>query len=167
MSRLQFIAILAYIPFISTSAGQKSNKQWPIYTNVRFQYAICYPEQLLPQGESPNSDGQEFIGPHNQTLLVFGRNAIGDNLSKDEQSAIADLKSTSGKLTYQIRRSSWYVISGSNQGNIFYAKTFFSHGQFKSFRFVYPSTEARELEQVVKKLTVCFSDLAESSVIHQ
>ena len=39
-----------------------SDHVWKSYTNERFQYAICYPEDLLvPQGESPNSDGQKFL----------------------------------------------------------------------------------------------------------
>ena len=47
------------------STGAVASKQpsdrhnWMRYVNVRFQYAICYPQDLfVPQGEPANSDGQ-------------------------------------------------------------------------------------------------------------
>src|ERR1041385_1585764 len=50
---------------------------WKVYTNVRFHYSICYPQDLLvPQGEAENSDGQKFVAKDGAKLIVFGRNAL-------------------------------------------------------------------------------------------
>src|SRR5215469_6044695 len=71
----------------STSAHVPSPSAhvWKRYTNVRFQYSICYPEDLLiPQGESQNSDGQKFLAKDGAQLLVFGRNAMGSAKSFHE-----------------------------------------------------------------------------------
>ncbi len=45
------------------------------YVNVRFQYVIAYPKDVLyPQGEADNGDGQKFMSVHADAVLtVFGR----------------------------------------------------------------------------------------------
>src|SRR5215468_1936487 len=55
---------------------------WKTYTNVRFQYAICYPDELLaPQGEADNSDGQKYLANDGGELIVFGsNNALNESL---------------------------------------------------------------------------------------
>jgi hypothetical protein len=56
-------------------AAANSHLVWKWYGNVRFHYAICYPENLLlPQGESENGDGQIFRGKDGARLTVYGRN---------------------------------------------------------------------------------------------
>ena len=49
---------------------------WATYVNVRFQYSICYPKDLLvPQGESDNSDGQKFLSNKDSAELAAGLGA--------------------------------------------------------------------------------------------
>ena len=64
------------------SIGAVASKQpsdrhnWMTYVNDRFQYAICYPQDLLvPQGEPANSDGQRFLSNKDSAeLAVYGGN---------------------------------------------------------------------------------------------
>jgi len=135
---------------------------WKSYTNVRFQYAICYPEDLLhPQGESPSSDGQKFLARDGAQLIVFGQN---NALSESLRDALADTSSrlagAIGRVTYKVARASWFVVSGQNGKTIFYAKTLYSHDQFKSFELTYNQTETRTYEPLIAHLAGCFVDLA-------
>ena len=69
--------IISLIILRSTSAHEfaASIHVWKSYTNIRYQYALCYPEDLLiPQGESPNNDGQTFLAEDGAQLVVFGQN---------------------------------------------------------------------------------------------
>lgn len=87
----------------------KANPDYELYCNVRFQYCIDYPKQLMtPEPESSNGDGRIFTNQKNEeTLRVFGRNNLdieGRTISLKQQFD-ADLKSltknTTAKVTYQ------------------------------------------------------------------
>jgi hypothetical protein len=147
----------------STSAHVPSPSAfvWKRYTNVRFQYSICYPEDLLiPQGESPNSDGQKFLAKDGAQLLVFGRNAMGESLKDALASTEARLTDSSGKITYRALRPNWFVVSGQNANADFYAKTLYSRDQFKSFELTYDHSATAVYKPLIGRLASCFADLA-------
>jgi hypothetical protein len=136
---------------------------WQSYTNVRFQYAICYPADLLvPQGESPNSDGQKFLAKDGAQLLVFGRNnALDESLGDVLAHTKARLADTQGRVTYKVLKPNWFVISGQNDQTIFYAKTLYSHDQFKSFELSYNRSTAAIYQPLIGRIAACFTDLAQ------
>ena len=151
------------------SIGAVASKQpshrhnWMTYVNVRFQYAICYPQDLLvPQGEPANSDGQRFLSnKDNAVLAVYGGNnalyqTLGERLS-DTANRFAD---SSGMVTYKVQKANWFVLSGQSGQAIFYAKTLFSHGQFKSFELTYDRSAAALYKPLVSRVASCFTDLA-------
>ena len=136
---------------------------WQSYTNVRFQYSICYPEDLLvPQGESPNSDGQKFLAKDGAQLLVFGRNnALDESLRDVLAHTEARLADAQGRVTYKVRKPNWFVVSGQNGQTIFYAKTLYSHDQFKSFELSYDRSKAAIYQPLIGRIAACFADLAQ------
>ena len=108
-ARLRIVILVSFVllggDLAGTSAHQSADGDhvWKLYTNVRFEYAICYPEDLLvPQGKSANSDGQKFLAKDGAELLVFGQNNALDQSLKE---ALADtqsrLASPPGKMTYK------------------------------------------------------------------
>lgn len=135
---------------------------WKNYTNVRFQYKICYPADLLvAQGESENSDGQTFLAKDGAKLIVYGQNnALNDSLKDTLQDTASRLAGSSGKVTYQVLKPSWFVVSGRNDGSIFYAKTLYANHQFKSFELTYEDSQSGVYGPLVKRLSACFADLA-------
>ncbi len=95
-----FVMLSSTLTSASAHEPSASAHVWQRYTNVRFQYSICYPEGLLvPQGESPNSDGQKFLAKDGAQLVVFGRNnAIDESLRDALASTEVRLTDSSGKL---------------------------------------------------------------------
>jgi hypothetical protein len=134
---------------------------WKSYTNERFQYTICYPEnRLVPQGESDNGDGQKFLAKDGGKLIVFGHNNIGDeSLGSVLANTVPRLAGASGKVTYKVIKPGWFVVSGTNGQTVFYTKTFYSSDQFKSFELTYDHSFAADYEPLVRRLNTCFSDL--------
>jgi hypothetical protein len=135
---------------------------WKSYTNGRFQYAICYPEDLLvPLGESENSDGQKFLAKDGGQLIVFGQNNALDETLKDALAETGSrLAGASGKVTYKVLKPDWFVLSGRNGETVFYAKTLYSHDQFKSFELTYDQSKAAVYQPLIGRLASCFVDLA-------
>jgi hypothetical protein len=155
---------VSFVTLTSTAAHvpSASAHDWKRYTNVRFQYSICYPEDLLvPQGESPNSDGRKFLAKDGAQLVVFGRNnAMGESLRAALASTEARLTGSSGKITYKALRPNWFVVSGQNGNTDFYARTQYNREQFKSFELTYDHSAAAVYKPLIGRLTSCFADLA-------
>ena len=141
--------------------AQADHHVWKTYTNARFQYAICYPIDLLqPQGESNNGDGEKFLAKDGAQLIVFGAyNALGDTLKDTLDKTASYLAGASGKVTYKVLRANWFVVSGQNLQAIFYAKTLYSHDQFKSFELTYRRSDASIYNPLIGRLAACFVDL--------
>ena len=131
---------------------------WKTYTNVRFHYSLCYPEDLLsPQGESANSDGQTFLGKDGAKLIVYGENdVLGEGIQTRLQETAKRLAGSSGKITLQVRKPTWFVVSGKHGDTVFYAKAVYGLEQFKSFEMTYSARQAKLYDPVVQKLASCF-----------
>jgi hypothetical protein len=162
-----FVSVSILISDLASTSAREStagDHVWKSYTNVRFQYAICYPEDLLiPQGESPNSDGQQFLAKDGGQLLVFGQNnALEQSLKHALAYTEARLIGASGKITYMVLNPHWFVVSGQNGQTVFYGKTLYSHDQFKSFELTYNHSAAAMYEPLIGRLSTCFVDLAMS-----
>ena len=147
----------------AAAARQTERQNWATYVNVRFQYAICYPQDLLvPQGEPANSDGQRFLSNRDTgQLLVYGNNnALNETLRQMLSDTGSRLAGSSGKVTYKVQKANWFVLSGQSSQSIFYAKTLLSHGQFKSFELTYDGAAAALYDPLVGRFASCFRDLA-------
>lgn len=136
---------------------------WKTYVNVRFQYSICYPQDLfIPQGEAENSDGQKFVAKDGAKLIAFGQNnALSEPLKQALEDTAARLAGTAGKVTYKMIKPDWFVVSGRNGPSIFYAKTLYAHEQFKSFELTYDESSSTVYKPVVKRLAACFVNTAQ------
>jgi hypothetical protein len=66
------VSVLSCGEFLLGGPGDGIDRHtWKTYTNVTFQYHICYPADLLvPQGEPDNSDGQRFLAHDGAELIV-------------------------------------------------------------------------------------------------
>ncbi len=147
---------------LAAQAPEASRHVWKVYTNVRFQYSICYPGDLLvPQGEAENSDGQKFLAKDGAKLLVFGQNnALNESLKDALEDTASRLAGASGKVTYKVIKPGWFVVSGQNGPSTFYAKTVYAHDQFKSFELTYDGAESSVYKPVVARLVRCFETTA-------
>jgi len=153
------IAFGAYrVVQLDAQAPAADRHTWKVYTNVRFQYSICYPQDLLvPQGEAENSDGQKFLAKDGATLVVYGsNNALKDSLKDVIEDTASRLAGRSGKVTYKVVKPDWFVVSGLNGRSIFYAKTLYAHEQFKSFELTYDNSASTVYKPVVTRLASCF-----------
>lgn len=135
-----------------------SHHVWKVYTNVRFQYSICYPADLLvPQGAAENSDGQTFLAKDGAKLIAYGQNnALNESLKDALDDTASRLAGKSGKVTYKAIKPGWFVVSGESGKSIFYAKTLYAHEQFKSFELTYDNAESSVYKPVVSRLARCF-----------
>jgi hypothetical protein len=132
---------------------------WRTYTNVRFNYSICYPQELLtPQGESANSDGQQFVAKDGAKLIAYGQfNSLNEPLKVALEDTSIRLAGPSGKVTYKAVKGNWFVISGENGKSVFYAKSILTGDELKSFELTYGMNESETYRPVIERISRCFA----------
>lgn len=122
------------------------------YHNARFDYSISYPADLLvPQGESVNGDGQRFLSKDGQTvLLVYGAyNSLDQTLRNVfEEESGRSTEHSNRVVTYKVLRNDWFVVSGTENGRIFYQKTMLRNSTFKTFRIEYDKNEKQTFDSI-------------------
>lgn len=150
------IALGVLMPAVRAAKAQAG---YNTYSNARFDYSISYPAKLLiPQGEAENGDGQKFLSKDGRTeMLVYGsNNALDQTLRQAYQEEISTAQHPTRKVTYQLLRADWFVVSGVEQGRVFYQKTFLRRGVFKTFRIEYDESQRGTFDPVTAAIARSF-----------
>uniref|UniRef100_A0A7V4LDC1 Uncharacterized protein n=1 Tax=Desulfobacca acetoxidans TaxID=60893 RepID=A0A7V4LDC1_9BACT len=150
MSLALLAGVLALLAPRPASPGAEAG--WDTYANARFGYALSYPrDRFIPQGEAANGDGQRFVSPDGEAVLtVWGsHNALGQSLTAHCREAAAGF---GGRVTYQVIKPGWYVISGVTGNRLYYQKTYLVDDMFKSFSLEYPAARRGEYDPLAAAL---------------
>jgi hypothetical protein len=143
---------------LSTASSLGFN--WQNYRSERFGYNLLFPADVfMPRGKSPNGDRFEFVSRDSEARLkVFATYNI-DNIGLLEYRA-AVVRDFGGydKMVYGPIGQSWFVLSGTRGGNIYYQKVLFSCGGriINAFALTYPSQQKREYDDIVTGIEKSF-----------
>jgi hypothetical protein len=158
---LAAIFLISQIPGLCLVADASvAQEKYSTYSNSRFSYVISYPAALLiPQGESDNGDGQKFLSSDGQVeMIVYGNENTSDQSLRDLYNSQLRSEGNQSKrqVTYKVLRANWYVVSGYEGDRVYYQKTIFNGGVFKTFRIEYDKSRADVFDQVTKKVVASF-----------
>ena len=136
------------------TAADPAAHPWKAYVNVRFDYSVCFPADLLtPEPEAPNADGRRFVAKDGAVLLAYGSNNV---LHASAATAARTTGARLGTVSYSSVKPKWFVVSGTKDTSDFYAKSLFVGDQVKSFELTYPRTDAVIWRPVAAVLNACF-----------
>ena len=149
------IAALAALIIIPGSAAAGDEITYQTYSNSRFGFAIKYPAHWVPQPAPENNDGRRFDSPDGRaSLSAWGSfNALEDTIGTGLQ---REFETPGRKITYKVLKKDWYVVSGYENGNIFYQKTILKDDVFYSFLLVYPPEDKSLFDPVVAAVAKSF-----------
>lgn len=147
--------VAAGLTFVLLLAVIGSGQTYRTYSNARFGYSISYPSSLLkPQGEAENGDGQIFLGKGAE-MRVYGSNLLLNETLAAEYKAI--LKEKGSAVTYKIRKGTFFVVSGKENGKIFYQKTMVNgDGAFITFMIEYDESRRSKYDAAVTRMVRSF-----------
>lgn len=158
-----FIGLLSLIVFIGVLAAQSRPAQaqagYATYHNARFNYSIAYPAKvLIPQGEAANGDGQKFLSRDGRVeMLVYGsNNSLNQTLRDAYQEEINPSAHPQRRISYQVMRADWFVVSGTENGRVFYQKTFLRREVFKTFRIEYDESQKGTFDSITAAIAKSF-----------
>jgi hypothetical protein len=152
-----WMGVAATGPALAGGVQAAAPAKWPVYSNARFGYHVCYPPSLLkPAAEAPNGDGRRFTGANGASLSVWGsNNALGDTVAASAAADRARL-GKGGEVTYSVIRPTWYVLSGRQNGQVFYLKSVLANDAFSTMELRYPAAAAKTWSGVTTQLSRCF-----------
>ncbi|MEC4892348.1 MAG: hypothetical protein SAL07_04250 [Oscillatoria sp. PMC 1051.18] len=135
----------------------RENVNYDRYYNPRFNFSVLYPPNLVsPQSPPQNNDGREFLSSDGSiSMRVFGsNNALNQTLAEiyDEQSQ----ETPSRQVTYRTRGEDWFVVSGYENGEVFYRKTYLRNGDFKTLIIRYNRALQPEFDPIVTEISQSF-----------
>ena len=173
--RKHIILVLLLCQYWLASAQHVGNKKYAKYFNARFAYNIKYPSRLLtPQPEAYNGDGRKFTDKNYKNILVvYGCRSV--NIETDlalpfKQVYNDELKGgrfntyPNRKVLYSKYTPYYFVITGTDGGNIFYQKTILLTGENSDCIayaiLTYPAEEKQLYDDVSKQVFLSFKEVA-------
>lgn len=138
---------------IATTSFINQRVTYRTYTNARYGFSIAYPFGILvPQGEPDNGDGQKFVSRDGSaTLLAFGSHRLDRSLQDEFQTA-----QENRAVTYKVLKRDMFVVSGTENGKIFYQKTLLRGDVFKTFIIEYDEYERNTFDAITTRIARSF-----------
>ena len=123
------------------------------YCNERFGFCLEYPSTLRMQPPPENGDGRTFKSADGRVeMRAYGSlNALDATL----EAAFGEAKRR-GKVTYSLLKSDFFVVSGTDRGNVFFEKTFLRSGTFTTFVIAYPTALKGTYDPLVSRIAKSF-----------
>lgn len=124
------------------------------YSNARYGYSVAYPVGILiPQGEPDNGDGQVFRSKDGKAeMRVFGSNRLDRSLGDEFKTA-----QENRNVTYKVLKKDMFVVSGTENGKIFYQKTLVRGDVFKTFMIEYDETARATFDSITARISRSFT----------
>ena len=93
------------------------------YHNDRFDVHGTVPIGFIAEPPPENGDGREFRSQNDSgILLIYGSFNWADTLAAYRADFKSFYTSRGAEVTYEAGREDWFVLSGLDQGRIFYAR---------------------------------------------
>ena len=135
------------------------------YCNARYGYCVNIPKSLFPQGESDNGDGEVFLSRDARvSLTVWASHTLAGvpgasfdtRFREDARGWPVGNGRSARVVTYTLHRPTFYVVSGLENGKIFYQRTLNNprSGTYATYLLTYPDDHAAGT--FIKSLNVSF-----------
>lgn len=136
------------------------------YCSSKFGFCVEYPERILfPQGESDNGDGQIFKSKNAENYLQVYRD-YRDMVAENSKFTLEDAyqldtwandpDKPKRVLTYKKLGKNFYVVSGYNNGKVFYQKTIIIDDVLATCMIEYNETEKSVYDKVCDRIYKSF-----------
>ncbi|HZT47597.1 MAG TPA: hypothetical protein VFA64_06460 [Hyphomicrobiaceae bacterium] len=126
------------------------------YRNERHGFSLSFPAgAFAPDTESPSDDGRVFVSPDGRVRLLAGALPNADRVSLRDYRALLLQRSYPGaEVDYAPVRGTWFVLSGTMDGTMFYERVTFTCGGrlINSWAMLYPAAERQTWDPVVEQV---------------
>ena len=140
---------------LTGSALAAGAQDFATYRNERHGFSLSYPAGTFAQGPSPSADGGVFVSRDGSARLLAGAlpNDGGMGL-RDYRAFVLKQSYPDAAIDYAPVRDSWFVLSGTRDGMMFYERVTFTCGGrlINSWAMLYPATERQVYDRIVEQV---------------
>jgi hypothetical protein len=133
----RFSILAFFVAITATTAAAASFT----YTNERFGTVCIFPDEVFSERlpEPENGDGQEWLSADGASLICSGIFNIDDDTPKTFVATERAREGPSYTITYSKTGKDWAVLSGLEDGTIFYKRRLFGKdGVIRTVWIEYP-----------------------------
>jgi hypothetical protein len=152
------LGLMAGLVGLSTGLGAAQQQQGPLatYRNERYGFSFDYPSGLFaPERPADTVDGNVFVSPDGNARLLAGAlpNTEGINL-REYRALVLQRSYPDAAIDYAPVRGSWFVLSGTRDGQMFYERVTFTCGGrlINSWAMLYPVSERQIYDRIVEQV---------------
>ena len=158
--------IFGVIAAVCIGSGVRENahaalaEDWKEYRNERFGLSLYYPADVFMSDRTTEAgDGQLFVSQiGNARLLVGGLINDSGHSPASYQGYLARESYSQYQIDYRPIGQNWFVLSGEENGRVFYEKVMFSCGGrlINSFALLYSTDERETFDRMVERVEKSF-----------
>ena len=148
LSKLNVIIILI---IILTAKSEAQNNL--IYENARYGFRVSYPAFLISAPNPANGDGIRMYDKKGFVLVASG---INNESEITFQSELQTQWESIGTISYGVRGSNWFAISGIKENKIIYFKSYIGTGAINHLYIEYPKEQRDKYDKIVEAIAKSF-----------
>jgi amino acid transporter len=145
--------LLIVVAVLLASSAAAADVPLQEYTNGQFGYALRYPAVLVPEPERTDGRGRDLVTPDGKFRIEVYAKPVGSGDEYLNNRYNKELQWFGSAVTYKVKKSSWYVVSGvTADGTEFYSKGYTNGAVLTSFRITYPHAQHRVYDRWVTRI---------------
>ena len=140
---------------VSAAYGFSPAEEVATYVNQRYGFTLSYPTARFEPREPLSEDGRVWVSHDGKARLLAGALGNPDGMSLRDYRALVLKQSYPGSdLDYAPVRNTWFVLSGTRNGTMFYERVTFTCGgrRINSWAMLYPVAERRIYDRIVEQV---------------
>jgi hypothetical protein len=145
---------------LGITAAEAAPEDWHTYNNDRYGFSLQYPSSLFAVERTAEAgDGKLFVAKNGEARLLVGSlSNDGSFTPATYQAYIARNSYADYRISYSRLGGSWFALSGTGNGRIFYEKAMFSCGgrRINSFALIYPSDQRHIFDPILERIENTF-----------
>ncbi len=148
------LRLLSFVILLSVTTVGVAAQDVATYRNDRHGFSLNYPAATFtptPGGD----DGRVFVSSDGAARLLAGALPNADGMSlRDYRSLVLQQSYPGAVIDYAAMRDTWFVLSGTRDGVMFYERVTFTCGgrRINSWAMLYPAAERRLYDRIVEQV---------------
>jgi hypothetical protein len=148
--RLLLLVLAAKLSVAAAAAQELAT-----YRNERHGFSLSYPIDTFAELAHPNTnvEGRVFVSRDGNARLLAGALPNGDGMGlRDYRELLLKQSYPDAQIDYAPVRDTWFVLSGTRDGVMFYERVTFTCGGrlINSWAMLYPAAERRVYDRIVE-----------------
>jgi hypothetical protein len=151
------VALFAAVAGVAAdrSAAQGFDEETATYLNERYGFTLTYPAGRFKPQEPLSQEGRVWVSHDGNAKLLAGALPNPDGMKLAEYREFIKKQSyPDANIDYAPVRDTWFVLSGTRDGTIFYERVTFTCGGrlINSWAMLYPEGERKVYDRLVERV---------------